>query len=106
MALGPLPRSIPNGVVGLVAFDLLDGAVTAAIVGMFLPAAKDSGLGADLVGFIALISVCWVGTLIALPPDQWHRMIPGVPLVAAALLGGLGGPAVRCQSRWFGRLSK
>jgi hypothetical protein len=86
-------------VAALIAYDLLGGALTGAIVGVLLPLAERSGLGAAVVGFVSMFPVCLIGTLIVSPPEKWHEVIPAAPLVSAALLGGLGGPALRSQYR-------
>jgi hypothetical protein len=82
---------------GLMLYDLLGGAATGAIVGVLLPLARRSGIGAAVVGFVALVPICFIGTLIVFPPEKWRDLVPATPLVAAALLGGLGGPALRSQ---------
>ncbi len=82
---------------GLIALDLLGGVGTGAIVGLFLPFAARSALRASVVGFVAMLPFSFVGMLIVTPPDEWPKVIPVGPLVAAALLGGLIGPALRTQ---------
>ncbi len=83
--------------VGLVVYDILGGAATGAIVGLLLPLAKRSGIGAAIVGFAALLPICFIGTLIVFSPEEWHKLLPSTPLVSAGLLGGLGGPVLRTQ---------
>ena len=80
---------------GLIAYDVLAGAATGAIVGSLLPLASRSSIGAALVGFVAMLPASFVGMLIVTPSDQWDRVIPIGSLVAAALLGGLIGPLLR-----------
>src|SRR2546430_793846 len=97
---------------GLIAYDVLAGAatgaivgsllplasrssITGAIVGSLLPLASRSSIGAALVGFVAMLPASFVGMLIVTPSDQWDRVIPIGSLVAAALLGGLIGPLLR-----------
>ncbi len=83
--------------VGLIAFNLLGGAATGAIVGLLLPLAKRSAIGASAVGFVAMLPISLLGMLLVTPPGEWSDVVPlGAP-VAAALLGGLIGPALRSQ---------
>jgi len=83
---------------GLIAYNLLGGAGTGAIVGVLLPVASRSAVGAAMVGFVAMLPVSFITIAILAPVGQLHRYLPAVPLVMAAVLGGLGGPAIRSQS--------
>ncbi len=82
---------------GLIAYNLVEGAVTGAIVGSLLPFAMRDSLGAAGVGFVAMLPASIVGMLLVTPPTEWHETVPIGSLVGAALLGGLGGPLIRSQ---------
>ena len=81
--------------VGLLAYDLTGGALTGLIVGSLLPFASRSSIWAALIGFISMLPASLVGMLIVTPSDEWGSIVPAGFLVAAALLGGLGGPLLR-----------
>src|SRR5438552_404530 len=71
---------------GLIAYDVLAGAATGAIVGSLLPLASRSSIGAALVGFVAMLPASFVGMLIVTPSDQWDRVIPIGSLVAGVTM--------------------
>src|SRR3989440_10651494 len=57
---------------GLIAYDVLAGAATGAIVGSLLPLASRSSIGAALVGFVAMLPASFVGMLIVAPRSEEH----------------------------------
>lgn len=80
---------------GLLAFNLIGGAVTGAIVGVLLPLASRGAISAGLVGFVAMLPASVVGMLMVTPRGEWPNVVPMGTLAGAALLGGLGGPLLR-----------
>src|SRR5213078_3458222 len=61
---------------GLIAYNLVGGAVTGAIVGSLLPFAKRNSLGAAGVGFVGMLPASIVGMLLVTPPTEWHDIVP------------------------------
>ncbi len=85
------------GLLGLITYNLVGGAVTGAIVGSLLPLAIRNSLSAAAVGFIAMLPASVVGMFLVTPPNEWREVVPLGSLASAALLGGLGGPLLRSQ---------
>jgi hypothetical protein len=80
---------------GLLAFNVIGGAITGAIVGVLLPVANRGAVSAALVGFVAMLPASVVGMLMVTPHGEWRDVVPVGSLAGAALLGGLGGPLLR-----------
>ncbi len=80
---------------GLLAFNVIGGAITGAIVGVLLPVASRGAVRAAVLGFVAMLPASVVGMLMVTPQGEWRDVVPIRTLAGAALLGGLGGPLLR-----------
>jgi|SRR6266550_6876547 len=80
---------------GLLAFNVVGGAITGAIVGVLLPVASRGAVSAAVVGFVGMLPASVVGMLMVTPHAEWRDVVPIGTLAGAALLGGLGGPLLR-----------
>lgn len=85
------------GLVPVLAVYLVGACVSGSIVGLMLPIAQRSGLGAAVVGFIAMLPISAVVALLVVSPEDLH-IVPVLAVVQAAIYGGLGGPYLRSQS--------
>ncbi len=80
---------------GLLAFNVIGGSITGAIVGALLPVASRGAVSAAVVGFVAMLPASLVGMLMVTPHGEWRDVVPVGTLAGAGLLGGLGGPLLR-----------
>ena len=88
---GPdLLREYQISVGELLAFYVVGGVSAGVIAGALLPLGRHP-VGAIVVGFLAMLPTCVVGSLLVFSPHEWKEMIPAVPLIAAAIYGVFGG---------------
>jgi hypothetical protein len=79
---------------GLVSIYLFGGLTGGLVAGLLLPLCRWT-VGAMLVGFVAILPVGFLVSLVITPAEKWSEMIPLLPLLGSAIAGPVGTLAIK-----------